>query len=111
MKIVKAYHLHCTTCKDYGEEGRQVSQPFKMRTEMLLLIVLCVLAGLVVLLALIYAYIYCVKMRPSKRPRGDADTMGGHHHVAVRHDDGDGSSRRNPFLLLHYVKKHQDTGI
>lgn len=84
-----------------------------MKSEYILLIVLCVLAGLVALLAIVYAYIYCVKMRPAKRPRGDADTIG-HHYIStsardeIGNDGQERTSRHNPFLLLHYVKKRQD---
>ena len=74
-----------------------------------LIIVLAVLGGLVLVLALIWAYIYYVKIRPRKRTRED-EAMGYYYREEGAgkpefFDPGESGSRSHAFLIWHYSKR------
>ena len=84
-----------------------------MDAAMTLVVVCAVLGGLVCLLALIYAYIYCFKMNPRHRHKGadaartqfytrEGQSAGAHHDNS---QSGDGGRKKVPFLLWGYAAK------
>lgn len=76
-----------------------------------LVIVLIVLGSLVIMLALLWAYIHYVKIRPRKRTREGDEAIGYYY----RGDEGlslgkqdwgeQGDSRSQTFLIWHYSKR------
>ena len=85
---------------------------------MTLLITCAVLGGLVVILSLIYAYIYCTKMNPRHRPKGVDGSRTQFYpqgqSTAIEVSQCGETSRKkpmHPFLLWGYAAKFRKESI
>lgn len=83
-----------------------------MNSSLILVVVAGVLGGLVIILGSIYAYIFCVKLKP--RRRTDKDHRLPHYHTESAHTShgGEGSStmiKTHPFFIMHYMNKLKHT--
>ena len=81
-----------------------------MEFSFVLVIIAAVLGGLVMILGPIYAYIYCVKMKPPKYIVHDHRLP--HYHPEAEHsrtEDGAKAIKTHPFFIMHYIKKMKRT--
>ena len=82
-----------------------------------LLVTSAVLGGLVVILAAIYAYIYCTKIRPGGRnkheDRGSIYVRDARSHSCADSNQNDGDKRpMHPFLIWSYAAKfRRESGV
>ena len=81
-----------------------------MESSLVLVIIAAVLGGLVMILGSIYAYIYCVKLKPRKHNAHDHRLP--HYHSEPGHSgtaDGAKGIKTHPFFIMHYMKKMKET--
>ena len=81
-----------------------------MESSLVLVIIAPVLGGLVMILGSIYAYIYCVKLKPHKHNAHDHRLQ--HYYSDTGHTrstDGAEGVKTHLFLITHYMKKMKHT--
>ena len=77
-----------------------------MTVGLILVIIAAVLGGLCIILGLIYAYIYCFKLRPRPRPFHEQRVV--YNSYADQNQSNSGDDRpikTHPFFIMHYVSK------